>query len=155
MANLIKKESNLGLEFDPYRAMREMLRWDPFREMTPSWSATEQATFMPAFEVKETKEAYLFKADLPGVKDKDIDVKLHDNRLTISGKLESEVEDKSDTYYAYERSYGNFVRAFTLPDGIDSEHVSADLKEGVLTVAIPKKPGAGAKTISIKSGAKS
>ncbi len=137
------------------RAMREMLRWDPFREMAPSGFASEQAAFSPAFEVKETKDAFVFKADLPGMKEKDIEVKLHGNRLTISGSREAELEDKSDAYYTYERSYGSFTRAFTLPEGIDADHVQADLKEGVLAIAVPKKAGAHAKTIAIKTGGKS
>lgn len=141
---------------DPFqRLVRDMMRWDPFREMAPTWMASEAPTFAPAFEVKETKEAFLFKADMPGVKDKDLEVKLHGNRLTISGKREAEHEDKSDAYYTYERSYGSFLRAFTLPDGIDGDHVQADLKEGVLTVAIPKKVGAQAKTIAVKTTPKS
>ena len=141
---------------DPFqRMMRDMLRWDPFREIAPTWMMPEPVAFAPAFEVKETKDSFLFKADLPGVKDKDVEVKLLGNRLTISGKRDAEHEDKSDSYYTYERSYGSFMRAFTLPDGIDGDHVQADLKEGVLTVAIPKKENAQAKTIAIKSGAKS
>ena len=137
------------------RLVRDMLRWDPFREMASTWIVPEAVTFSPAFEVKETKDAYLFKADLPGVKDKDVEVKLHGTRLTISGKREAEREDQSDAYYTYERSYGSFMRTFTLPEGIDGDHVQADLKEGVLTVAIPKKAGAQAKTIAIKTTPKS
>jgi len=133
------------------RLMRDMLRWDPFREIAPSWIAPETVSFAPAFEVVETKESFLFKADLPGVKDKDLEIKLAGSRLTIGGKREVEHEDKADAYYTYERSYGSFMRAFTLPENIDSEHVAADLKEGVLTVVIPKKAGTVAKTIAIKS----
>ncbi len=134
------------------RLMREMLRWDPFREMSPAWITPEPAAFSPAFEVKETKDAFLFKADLPGVKDKDLEIKLDGNRLTIGGKREAEREDTQDAYYTYERSYGSFLRAFTLPEGIDGDHVQADLKEGVLTVAVPKMAGTKAKTIAIKTG---
>lgn len=137
------------------RMMHDLLRWDPFREMAPTWIDREPATFAPAFEVKETKDAFLFKADLPGVKDKDVEVKLHANRLTISGKRDAEREDKSDAYYTYERTYGSFLRSFTLPDSIDADHVQADLKEGVLTVAVPKKADAQARTIAIKSSPKS
>ncbi len=159
MSNIVRSnggEKTTLAPTDPVqRMMRDILRWDPFREMAPAWLVPDAATFSPAFEVKETKDAFLFKADLPGVKDRDVEIKLHGSRLTISGKREAEHEDKTDAYYTYERSYGSFVRAFTLPDDIDGEHVQADLKEGVLTVAIPKKLGVQAKTIAIKTGAKS
>ena len=161
MSNIIR--SNTGDQTaalaptDPFqRMMRDMLRWDPFREMAPRWIVPEATTFSPAFEVKETKDGFLFKADVPGVSEKDVEIKLHGNRLTISGKREADREEKSDAYYTYERSYGSFLRAFTLPDGFDGDHVRAELKEGVLTVAIPKAAGAQAKTIAIKAtGAKS
>lgn len=138
-------------EIDPFRWL---LRWDPFREMTPSWFGTPPAdtTFTPAFEVKETRDSFLFKADLPGMKEADVEVKLAGDRLTISGKREAEREDKDDTYYAFERSFGTFLRTFTLPDGFDAEHVFAELKDGVLTVVVPKKPLAQARTIAIKAG---
>ena len=137
-------------EADP---LRWWMRWDPFREMAP-WlgapPAAPEATFSPAFEVKETKEAFLFKADVPGMKETELEVKLTGERLTISGKREAEKEEKDDTFYAYERSYGTFLRAFTLPSGIDADHVHADLKDGVLCVVVPKKAVAQGKTVAIK-----
>ena len=156
MANIVVRKDNNGgalaprmPELDPLRFAREMLRWDPFREMT-SLGGVETTTFWPAFEVKESKDAFSFKADVPGVKESDIDITRTGNRLSISGKREGDVEEKTDTYYAYERSYGSFTRAFTLPEGIDADHIHADLKEGVLTVVVPKKPEAQPKKISLK-----
>ena len=141
---------------DPFQnMMREMMRWDPFREMMPNWMTPQVTSFSPAFEMKETKDAFLVKADLPGLKESEVDVKLNDHRLTISGKRNVENEDESDTYYTYERSYGSFMRTFTLPDGIDSDHIRADLRDGVLTVAIPKKAGAQVKSIAVKTSGKS
>ena len=141
----------LKSETDPFRWL---LRWDPFREMTPSWFGQPpvEATFSPAFEIKENKDGFLFKADLPGMKEQDIEVKLAGDRLAVSGKREAEREDKDDTYYAYERSFGSFLRTFTLPEGFDAEHVQAELKDGVLTIVVPKKATAQAKTIAIKGG---
>lgn len=138
-------------ETDP---LRWLLRWDPFREMMPSWFGNPpvEATFSPAFEVKENKDSFLFKADLPGVNEADVEVKLAGDRLTISGKREAEREEKDDTYYTYERSFGTFLRTFTLPDGFDGEHVQAELKSGVLTVVVPKKATAQAKSIAVKGG---
>jgi HSP20 family protein len=76
------------------------------------------------------------------------------NRLTISGKREAEKEDKGETFYTYERSYGSFTRAFTLPDQTDADHVKAELKNGELTVVVPKTPAAVAKKIQVATGDK-
>jgi len=121
---------------DPFRLMDSLLRWD--QETAPS--ARQAEMFVPAFEVKETKETYIFKADLPGVKESDLDISLTGNHLTISGKREAEKEEDVNNYYTYERSYGAFSRTFTLPQAADSEHVRADLKDGVLSLIVPKKP---------------
>jgi len=136
-------------DWDPFRAMRELIRWQPFGELAPSFSAFESAVFSPAFDVKETKEEFVFRADVPGVKDADLDVKLTQNRLSISGKRESEKTEKSDTFYTTERSYGSFTRSFTLPDGVDADKIRAELKEGVLTLSVPKKPESQPKKISV------
>jgi len=154
MANLtVRKDSGTIAprmqEWD--RFARELLRFDPFRELTTFGPMLEPASvFAPAFEVKETKDAYQFKADLPGVKESDVDITRTGNRLTISGKREAEREDGNDTYYTYERTYGSFTRSFTMPEGIDEEHIHAELKDGVLSVAVPKKPEAQPKKISLK-----
>lgn len=136
-------------EWDPGRIMRSLLSWDPFREMTPFALEQPLAGFAPAFEVKETKDGYLFKADLPGVKQQDVEVDWTANRLTIRGKREAEKQEKTDTYYTYERSYGSFTRAFTLPDGIDPNGIHADLRDGVLTIDVPKKAEAQPKKIAV------
>jgi HSP20 family protein len=135
-------------EWEPLRAMRDLLRWDPFGEMTPIFSGQLPA-YAPAFEIKETKDSFLFKADVPGVKEQDIEVTSTGNRLTVSGKRESEKEEKDDNYYAFERSYGSFTRSFTLPEQADTVHIQAELKNGELTIAIPKTPAAVAKRIPI------
>lgn len=138
-------------EWDPFRMMRELVRWDPFGAMTPSFASFEAATFAPDFDVKETKEAFVFTADVPGVKENDLDVRLTQNRLTISGKRESEKTEKTDQYYATERNYGSFSRSFTLPDGVLTDKIAAELKGGVLTLSIPKKPEAQPKKIDVTS----
>jgi HSP20 family protein len=137
---------------DPWRAMRSLLSWDPFVEMAP-FPALEDRAFAvtPAFDVKETKDAYEFRADVPGVQDKDLEVTMTGNRLTVSGKRESEKEDKSDRYYAYERSYGSFTRSFTLPDGADTDKLRASLDKGVLAITVPKKAEVQAKKIAVKT----
>ena len=135
--------------------MRDLLRWDPFREMGPSFpsfAALDRSAFNPSFDVTENKDAYLFNADVPGVKKEDLEITTTGNRLQISGKRDTEQETKTDTVYTYERQYGSFTRSFTLPDGADLDHAKSELEEGVLTLVIPKKPGAQPKKISISAG---
>jgi HSP20 family protein len=138
-------------ELEPFRLMRDLFRWDPFHEMRPVWSG-EGASYAPAFDVKETKEAFVFKADLPGMKEKDLEVTSTGNHLTISGKREVEKEEKDETFYAYERTFGAFTRAFTLPDYADATHVRAELNNGELTIVVPKMAAAVAKRIPISTG---
>ncbi len=139
--------------YEPLRRMLDLLNWDPFREMTPFVSPVP-ATFMPDFEVKETKDGYVFKADVPGIKESDLTITATGNRLTVAGKRDTEKEEKTDTYYTCERSYGEFTRSFTLPEGVDMDAVRADLSEGVLTVTIRKTPEAQPKKIAIGTPAK-
>lgn len=135
-------------EWDPARLMRGLLGWDPFRDITPFRA---EDVFSPAFEVKETKDSYVFRGDVPGIKQEDLEVHLTGNRLTISGKREAEKKEERETYYAVERSYGSFQRAFTLPDGIDANRVVADLRDGVLTVTVSKMPEMQPKKIAVST----
>jgi HSP20 family protein len=133
----------------PWALMRDMFR-DPFGSMTPMGS-----DLGTAFEVRETDDAFVFKADVPGIKKEDIEIHLHGHRLTISGKREQELEDKqNDRYYAYERSFGSFQRVFTLPEQVDLDHIRSNLDAGVLSVVVPKKPGAQPRKIEIGAGTK-
>jgi HSP20 family protein len=141
-----------GAQWDPWRTMRALLTWDPFREMAPLSAIEDRAaTLAPAFDVKETKEAYLFKADVPGIQDKDLEVTITGNRLTVGGKRDEEKEDRSDRYYTYERNYGSFSRSFTLPEGADTDKLRASLDSGVLTVTVPKKPEVQPKKVPVKA----
>jgi HSP20 family protein len=151
MANLIRRMGRGAIEpsrLDPFELMRDLVRWDPFAEL--GTVAERELTFAPSFEVKETKDAYVFKADLPGVKDEDLDLSLTGNRLTITGKREEEKREEGDRFYAFERSYGTFSRSFTLPEGVDIEHAAAELKNGVLTVSLAKKPEVKPKKIEVR-----
>ncbi len=133
---------------EPFGLMRELMDWDPFAEMRPALAAREPA-FAVRFEVKEAKDAYLFKADVPGVEEKDLEITLTGNRLTVSGKRESEAREETETYFAAERSYGSFSRSFTLPEGASVDDADADLTAGVLTIVIPKKPANQPRKLSL------
>ncbi|HVY25369.1 MAG TPA: HSP20 family small heat-shock protein [Polyangiaceae bacterium] len=137
--------------WDPFRTMRDLMRWDPFTALSAFPSTQGLATFAPDFEVKETKESFVFTADMPGVAEKDLQVQLSDNRLSISGKRESEKTEQNETYYATERSYGSFTRSFILPEGVDADKAHAQLKNGVLSIAIPKRPEAQPRKIAVQS----
>ena len=148
--NRSMQPSQSAPDWEPSRMIRQFFGWDPFSEMTP-YASDDRYAFAPAFEVKETKDGYLFKADMPGVKQEDLDVTMTGNRLTVAGKREAEKREQTDTYYTFERSYGGFTRAFTLPDGVDAAAIHADLRDGVLTLAVPKKPEVQPKKILVKT----
>jgi HSP20 family protein len=145
----------LRREWDPFQSMRELLSWDPFQHMLPRlWptGAAQRFAFTPAFDVRETKDAFVIKADLPGFREQDIDVNVTANRLTVSGKREAERVEKADTYYCSERSHGSFTRSFTLPDGVETEQIQAELKDGILALQVPKSAEAQPKHIPIRGG---
>jgi HSP20 family protein len=133
-------------------ALRNLMTWDPFREIAPFFGMENEAEarFLPHFEIKESTQAYVFKADVPGVEEKDIDIALMANRLTVGGKRVQERLEQGETYYTSERSYGTFTRTFTLPEGIDAEHVEAELKGGVLTIIVPKLPELQPRKVTVK-----
>jgi HSP20 family protein len=153
MGNIIIRSSGKELpRVSPEAEPIQWMRWDPFREMAPFWAGEDQVPrFTPDFDVRETREGFVFRADVPGVKDRDLEITMTGNRLTITGKREAAELEQTDTYYARERSYGSFTRAFTLPDGTDTgDHVHADLREGVLTLVLPKKQELKPRRIEVK-----
>src|SRR5574341_209191 len=153
MANLIRRSEGGLLEpsrlLDPLEMMRDLMQWDPFREL--GVVSGRSVAFVPSFEVKETKDGYVFRADLPGIKEKDLDVSLTGNRLTVAGRRDEEERKEDERYFTYERTYGAFSRSFTLPEGVDGESVQAELKDGVLTLTLAKKPEVKARKIELKT----
>jgi HSP20 family protein len=139
---------------DPFQVMREMLSLDPLRQIFGGnlLQRMPLQQFVPQFEVRETDDAYVFKADMPGVSEEDLEITIERNRLTVSGQREMEQRDEKDRYYAVERAYGAFTRTFTLPGDIDESRVEAELKEGVLTLKIPKSREQQAKKVQLKGG---
>jgi len=138
-------------EWDPFELMRDMFLRDPLDEIRRALSAPETG-YLPHFDVKETRDAYIFKADLPGIRDEDLDVTVTGNRLTVSGRREQEKREEDERYYAYERSYGTFSRSFTLPEGADTTGVDAELRNGELTIRLGKKPDVHTKKIPLRKG---
>jgi len=139
-------------EWDPLQTMRDLIGWDPFQEMAPRlWRGEERLAFAPAFDVKETADSYLFKADLPGFREGDVEINVTGNRLGITGKREEEREEDTGSFFLAERTYGTFTRTFTLPEGVNADQVRADLKDGVLTLVVPKSEESQPKKITIGS----
>ena len=148
MFSLIKRGSTAPRSYHYHRRL-EPLGW---LDTLPGWGHTELAQwFSPALDAKETKDAYVFALDLPGIERDAVDISLKDRVLTISGKREREEVSDDDNYCACESSYGSFSRSFTLPRSADVESVSADLKNGVLTVSVGKTPEAQPKQITVSS----
>ena len=104
----------------------------------------------PSVDITEDEKEYLIKAEAPGVKREDLNVKVQKGVLTISGERKSEKEEKGKKFHKVERSYGSFARSFTLPEDAEDEKLSAQFKEGVLTVHLPKTAKAKAKSKEIK-----
>ena len=143
MANITRSgNGGAGLQRDPFSLARELLGWDPlFRSV--DWGGRGQTSaFAPHFNVVERNDAYYITADVPGVPEADIDVTVQDSYLVISGQRKAEERKEGDNFYLYERRYGNFSRAFALPDNADPGSVEAELKEGVLQVKIAKRESA-------------
>jgi len=150
--------------------MRAITRWDPVRELddfqnrlaTLFGRATVPATsdassewltraeWAPLVDIVEDEKEYLIKAELPEVEKGDVKVTLERGVLTLSGERKSEKEEKGKKYHRMERSYGTFVRSFSLPDDADPNHVSAEFKSGVLHVRVQKAETAKPRQIDVK-----
>ncbi|MBA0690820.1 hypothetical protein Goshw_023340 [Gossypium schwendimanii] len=126
--------------FDPF----SLDIWDPFKDFPLSSSLTSQTPETSAFvntriDWKETPEAHVFKADVPGLKKEEVKVEVEDDRvLQISGERNIEKEDKNDTWHRVERSSGKFMRRFRLPENAKMDQIKASMENGVLTVTVPK-----------------
>jgi HSP20 family protein len=128
---------------DPLSIARELLSWDPF-------TGRPASAFSPAFSVKETTDAFVLKADLPGVADADLDIAVHNNILSVSGSRQAEERKEGETYALYERQFGSFTRSFQLPEMADGDRIDAKLDAGVLTLTIGKRAEAKPRKIALK-----
>jgi HSP20 family protein len=145
-------------------------RWNPFREMEDlqrrmeslfGLSARRQdkddlnftvSQWSPLVDIVEDDKEYLIKAELPEMKREDIRVSVENNLLTLRGERKFEQEEKDKKFHRVERAYGSFARSFSLPDEVDSGKVSAEFKDGVLKVHLPKSPNAKPKSVEVKIG---
>jgi len=124
-----------------------LLGTEPLWSRDLTWAAT------PAVDVAAKDKAYEITAELPGMDEKNIDVKIANGMLTIKGEKKEEKEEKKKDYYLSERRYGSFERRFQVPEGVESDKIEASFRKGVLTVTLPKTPAAQAaeKKINIKA----
>ncbi|HEX9741404.1 MAG TPA: Hsp20/alpha crystallin family protein [Nitrospiraceae bacterium] len=150
--------------------MTALMRWDPFCELedmserlnrafnrqtgrsTDGKGTITLADWIPTVDIAETEAEYQIKAELPEVKKEDVKVTVEDGVLTIQGERRHEIEEKGKKYHRVERSYGSFVRSFTLPDHVDDVKVKAEYKDGVLHLHLPKSEKAKPKAIDVKVG---
>jgi HSP20 family protein len=110
------------------------------------------STFAPAVDVYEDEHSITLKIDVPGIDEKDIDVRVENRTLTVTGERKFEKEEKEENYRRVERQYGSFSRTFTLPTTVDTESVSADYEKGVLKIKLTKKAEAKPKQIKVNVG---
>lgn len=154
-------------KWDPFNAP---FGWDPFRQLEEMHNRltsffgqrspllrgpgeAEEMTFTtwtPRVDVAEDDKEYVISAELPGVKKEEVKVSVEDRVLSISGERKSEREEKGKKYHRIEQTYGTFMRSFTLPEGAAGEQLSADFRDGVLKVHVPKEKGTKTKAIEVK-----
>jgi HSP20 family protein len=152
-----------------------LTRWEPFKGRLDRWKELEDmekrlstylgrpavqtetgkeamtvAEWSPLVDITEDDKEYLIKADLPEVKKDDVKLTVQDDVMSISGERKYEKEEKGKKYHRIERAYGSFMRSFTLPEDADGSKVSADYKDGVLKVHLPKSEKAKPKSIEVK-----
>ena len=149
--------------------MTLLTRWDPFREFVTLQDrmnrlvrdsfgnegreeALTTTTFAPPVDVYEDEHSVTLKIEVPGIEEKDIDVRIENNTLTVHGERKFEKEEKEENYRRVERQYGSFTRTFTLPNTVNQESVQADYDKGVLKIQLAKKAEAKPKQIKVNVG---
>lgn len=145
--------------------MTTLTRWEPFRGLANLQEQVNRlfedtvfrgragdsdlTAWAPAVDIHEAEQELVVKADLPGMEEKDLDVRVENNILTIRGERKAEKEVSEDNYLRVERSYGAFSRSFTLSNTVDTEKIKAEYRDGVLTLHIPKREEAKPKQIKV------
>lgn len=142
----------------------QLAQWNPFREMDDLLSRFQrgfgrslangevlpQQVWEPAVDISETPKEYVIKGELPGIKKEEVKVTVQNGVLTLAGERKSEKEEKDEKFHRVERTYGAFTRSFVLPEDAVVEQVSAECKDGVVTVRIAKAEVAKPKSVEVK-----
>jgi len=144
-----------------------LTKWDPFRDLVslqdrmnrlfdesvrnvkPGDEALSSAIWSPAVDIYETDDEVVVKAELPEVNQKDIDIQIENNTITLRGERKFNKETKKENFHRIERAYGSFSRSFTLPGTIDQERIRADYKDGILKISMPKREETKPKQIKV------
>jgi HSP20 family protein len=143
-------------------------RWDPFRELaslqnrvnslfqdygrTGQDELTATGSFVPPVDIYEDEHKVTLKLEIPGINQDDVDVRLENNTLTVTGERKFEKEEKEENFHRIERRYGSFARSFTLPNTLDPESVTANYENGVLKIELAKRAEAKPKQIKVNIG---
>ena len=146
-----------------------LVRWEPFRELLTAQDRFNQLfnqtftqglpqseedlsnrVWAPAVDIYETEQNLVLKVDLPGINPDDVEVRVENQTLFIRGERKFEKDVKEGNYHRVERTYGNFARSFTLPNTVSPESVTAEYKDGILTLTLAKREEAKPKTIKIQ-----
>jgi HSP20 family protein len=123
-----------------------------FRDLDDGQDTVAATGFVPAVDVYEDAQKIVLKLEVPGIEEKDLDIRMENHTLTVKGERKFEAEEKEQNFHRIERRYGSFFRAFTLPSTVDTENVKANYKAGVLKLELAKKPEAQPKQIKINVG---
>jgi HSP20 family protein len=143
-----------------------LMRWDPYREVsslqdrlnrafggrTERDDEMQLAAWAPPVDIAEEKDRILITAELPGFKESEIEIQTENGMLTLRGERKFEKETDGKSYHRVERSYGQFVRSFSLPNNVDREKIQATFRDGLLQVELPKREDAKPRTIKISPG---
>jgi HSP20 family protein len=147
--------------------MTVLTRWDPFREFSTlqdrmnrmfrdSYGDREEplttSTFAPPVDVYEDEHNVTLKIEVPGIDEKDLDVRVENNTLTVHGERKFEKEEKEENFRRVERQYGSFTRSFTLPNTVDTDSIQAAYEKGILKIQLAKKAEAKPKQIKVNVG---
>jgi HSP20 family protein len=140
-------------------------RWDPFRDVVALQNRVNSlfrdandggdgplttATFAPAVDIYEDAQKVVLKLEVPGIEEKDLDVRVENQTLTVKGERKFEKEEKEENFHRIERRYGSFYRAFTVPSTVDTQNVEATYNSGVLKLELKKKAEAQPKQIKVR-----
>ena len=151
----VSRDRNVARQDNPFLSLqREVDRlFDDFTTGFPSFSKGVGADLLPSMDVTETDKEIEITAELPGLEEKDVQINVADNLLTIRGEKKAEKEEKDKNYRLLERSYGSFLRTLELPDGVNTDAIKASIAKGVLKVTVPKPAPAQVKKVEVKSAA--